>query len=157
MQLFSRRSADFQSVLYFIERFPTLKILIGDNVDSVYNQFVAYQLLPESTFPKEERIVHIWHTLNGLKNASGPQFNLLFHVAKFIMVLPHSNAAEEIIFSTVAKNKTKFRASLSNEITIPSILTCKSDFFNHTDYFKYVPDKKTPVAAKKATVQYNKK
>ena len=161
LQIQNRRSADFQSVLYFIERFPTLKILIGDNVDNIYDQFVAYQLLPDSTFPKEERIErrknHIWHTLNGVKNASGSQFNLLFDVAKFIMVLPHSNAAEERIFSTVAKNKTKFRASLSNEITIPSILTCKSNFFNHTDCFKYVLDKKTLVAAKKATVQYNKK
>ena len=118
LQIQNRRTADFQSVLYFIERFPTLKILIGDNLDSVYDQFVAYQLLPDSTFPKEERIDHIWHTLNGLKNASGPQFHLLFHVAKFIMVLPDSNAAEERIFSTVTKNKTKFRASLSNEIFI---------------------------------------
>ena len=114
LQIQNRKSADFHSVLYFIERFPKLKTIIGDNVGSVYDQFVAYQLLPDSTFLKEERIDHIWHTLNGLKNASGPLFNLLFHVAKFTMVLPHSNAAEERIFSTVAKNKTKFRASLSN-------------------------------------------
>ena len=49
----------------------------------------------------------------------------LFQVTKLILVLPHSNAGEERVFSMVRKNKTTFRSSLSMEGTLSSILTVK--------------------------------
>ena len=47
----------------------------------------------------------------------------LFKVAKPILVLPHSNAGEERVFSMVRKNKTTFRSSLSMVGSLSSILT----------------------------------
>ena len=46
-----------------------------------------------------------------------PQFGLLFTVVQHILVLPHSNAEEESIFSQVHKNKIDFWGCFSNEVT----------------------------------------
>ena len=41
------------------------------------------------------------------------KFHRLIQVAKVVLVIPHSNAAKERVFSMVRKNKTPFRSSLS--------------------------------------------
>ena len=40
------------------------------------------------------------------------RFGRLSRIAKLILVIPHSNASEERVFSVVKKNKTPFRLSL---------------------------------------------
>ena len=40
------------------------------------------------------------------------QFDLLLKVSKLVLVVAHSNASEERVFSMVKKNKTPFRASM---------------------------------------------
>ena len=68
-----------------------------------------------------------------MKDVSGKAvIGLLAKVAKLVLVLPHSNADEECVFSLVRKNKTSFRANLSLETTLPSILQCKVNTFSHT-------------------------
>ena len=52
------------------------------------------------------------------------QFDFLFKVAKLVLVLPHSNALEERVFSMVKNNKTPFIASMGFN-TLGSILTVK--------------------------------
>ena len=47
----------------------------------------------------------------------------LSRIAMLILVLPHSNAEEERVFSMVRKNKTAFRANLDPKGTLSSILT----------------------------------
>ena len=68
----------------------------------------------------------IWGYLSTMKAADGEfLFKRLFKVAKLILVLPHSNAGKERVFSMVRKNKTPFRSSLSMDGTLSSILTVK--------------------------------
>uniref|UniRef100_H3AWC3 Uncharacterized protein n=1 Tax=Latimeria chalumnae TaxID=7897 RepID=H3AWC3_LATCH len=111
----NREVADFDSLVYFVERFSTLKAKLDGKMDQT-----AYKLLPDSVV-ENDRIDKIWSQLGSVKQEDGARkFDLLFKIAKHILVLPHSNA-EERIFSTVRKNKTTFGASLSNETTLPSI------------------------------------
>ena len=94
----------------------------------------------------------MWCSLNDLKQKDGvARFDLLFEVAKHILVLPHSNAGEERVFS----NKTKFRASLSNKTTLPSILACKTNFFGETPCHAFVPSKEFLRKTKTAASAYN--
>ena len=51
---------------------------------------------------------------SALKRKDGEKkFDLLCQVVAHILILPHSDADEERIFSTVRKNKTTFRPNLS--------------------------------------------
>ena len=65
------------------------------------------------------------------------RFDILFKVVKLALVLPHSNASEERVFSIVRKNKTKFRASMGFN-TLGSTLTVK---LANPDATKFKPDK----------------
>ena len=59
------------------------------------------------------------HTENALL------FPRLWKVVRLILTIPHSNAEEERVFSTVRKNKTCFRPRLDPEETLASIVTVK--------------------------------
>ena len=156
LQMANRETANFESILYFVERFPTLKAKLVDKMDKLYDQFTTYQLLPDSMVDSQQRVDKTWFSLGQLKQEDGiAKFDLLFEVAKHILVLPHSNAEEERVFSTVSKNKTKFRASLSNKTTLPSILTCKTNFFCKTPCHAFVPSKMILQKAKSAASAYN--
>ena len=153
LQVENRETASFDSIIYFVERFPILKAKLIGKMDMLYDQFTSYQLLPNSVVNNQHQFDQTWCNLNQLRQKDGvARFDLLFEVAKHILVLPHSNAEEERIFSTVSKNKTKFRATLSNKTTLPSILTCKTNFFRETPCYAFVPSlaliQKAKVAAK---------
>ena len=50
----------------------------------------------------------VWHHLSSLKAPDGNlRFNQLCKIAKLVLVLPHSNAQEERIFSTDLGQKKK--------------------------------------------------
>ena len=69
-----------------------------------------------------------------------------------MLVLPHSNALEEIMFSMVKKKKT-FRASIDFN-TLGSILTVK---LANPNAAKFKTDKTLLRSVKSATWEYNKK
>ena len=50
------------------------------------------------------------------------EFERLAAVAKLVLVLPHSNADAERVFSVVGLNKTKTRYSLALDGTLSSIM-----------------------------------
>ena len=96
-------------MVYFVEHFSILKSKLAGKMDDLW-------LLDNSllTVDLEERIDKVWSAIGMLEQADGAKkFNLLFEVVKYIIVLPHSNAEDERIFSTVKKNKTTFRPNLS--------------------------------------------
>ena len=105
-----------------------------------YEELIAeyhdLQLLEEIGIPSSEMkiikpakdILHdcMWHYLSTLKDWIGcPRFPRLTKVAKLILVIPHSNAEEERVFSLVRKNKTCFRPNLDLDESLASIITCK--------------------------------
>eukprot|EP00111_Clytia_hemisphaerica_P021641 TCONS_00063648-protein len=91
-----------------------------------------------------------------MKNPDGTdRFAKLFEVAKLILVIPHSNAAEECIFSQVKKNKTAFRSSLNLDESLAGIITAKLVIAD-----KNIPkmdfDDELLKLAKTATMKYNR-
>uniref|UniRef100_H3B5F2 Uncharacterized protein n=1 Tax=Latimeria chalumnae TaxID=7897 RepID=H3B5F2_LATCH len=95
---FENKVADFDSLVYFVERFPTLKAKLDGKMDQLYDQWTAYKLLPDSIV-ENDRIDNIWSQLGSMKQQDGARkFDLLFEIVKHILVLPHSNAEEERIF-----------------------------------------------------------
>ena len=105
----------FESVEFFIDRFPALKT----NKDVVQLEFLRYQveLLPVCVLSCERADV-AWHH----------KFKELGAVVKGILVIPHSNADSERVFSCMRKNKTEFRPTLS-ESTLESQLVEKMSMF----------------------------
>ena len=134
------------------------------------DQFLQYQLLDHNDVPEiiwnaakvieqDERSYYrmdtIWDYLRTARSADGTlAFDKLAKVALLVLVLPHSNAEEERVFSLVTKNKTKFRPSLKLDGTLSSILTIK--LANSDPCHKYEPPQQILDTAKKATVKYNK-
>ena len=89
----------FEYVEFFIDRF--------DN-DFVQLEFLRYQveLLPECVLSCEHADV-AWHHISQLRyNNSKHKFKELAAVVKGILVIPHSTADSEILFSCVRKNRT---------------------------------------------------
>ena len=138
-------------------------------VDALLEEFIAYQLLEDKEIPEEvwseaalteegeSAIVHhrsdvIWNYLSKLCDVhQALRYERLGKIAKLILILPHSNAEEERVFSMIRKNKTAFRASLDPKGTLSSILTIKLAHEPTADFPKAVLKQ-----AKSATWQYNK-
>ena len=97
----------------------------------------------------------IWDYLSTMRSPDGNfAFDKLAKVALLVLVLPHSNAEEERVFSLITKNKTKFRPSLKLDGTLSSILTIKLS--NTNPCHKYELPQKVLDTAKKATMECNK-
>lgn len=149
-------------------------------MDHLQEEFIEYQLLEDTdipddiwkealTFVKEtngqeeqfHRMDTIWGYLSQCKRADGSlKYPILAKVAhcQAVLILPHSNASEERIFSMVTKNKTNFRPSLKLDGTLSSILKVK---LAHPEIQElchdFQPSKDLLKTAKKSTWEYNKK
>lgn len=71
-----------------------------------------------------------------------------------VLVIPHSNAFEERVFSMICKNKTLFHPSLLLDGTLSSIITVKLGLDDPCE--KCEPGKELLAKAKKSTWEYNK-
>ena len=114
----------------------------------------------ESALVAEEESQHyrmdtVWTHLSTLKSADCMlRFPKLSKVAQLVLILPHSNAQEERVFSMVTKNKTVFRPNLKHDGTLSSILTVK--LANSEPCLHYEPPSTVIETAKKATMNYNR-
>ena len=140
------------------------------DLNKLEEEFLDYQLLEHTEIPEyvwdsavimdeesqqHHRIDSIWAYLSTMKNPDGVQrFPMLAKVAQLVLVLPHSNAQEERVFSMVTKNKTVFRPNLKLDGALSSILTLK--LANPEPCNKYEPPKSVIETAKKATTEYNR-
>ena len=146
-------------------------------MDRLQEEFIQYQLSEDKDIPDDiwlEALVHIketdghdeqfhrmdtiWGYLSKCKRADGSlQYSLLSKVAQAVLVLPHSNATEERIFSMVTKNKTNFRPSLKLDGTLSSILKVKlAHPETQESCYDFKPSKDLLKTAKKSTWVYNK-
>ena len=97
----------------------------------------------------------IWNHLSKVRDSvQALRFNQLGRIAKLVLLLSHSNAEEERVFSMIRKNKTAFRASLDPKGTFSNIATIKLAHSHPTEDFN--PPKKLLKQAKSATWEYNK-
>ena len=97
----------------------------------------------------------IWNLLASIKSADGcrPRFSNLAKMAKLALVLPHSNAGEERLFSLVRLNKTSYKSAVSLDGTLSSIVTVKNHPSDSST--KFDPPKELLEKSNKATKQYN--
>ena len=101
------------------------------------------------------RMDTIWAHLTSMYSPDGmPRFSKLGNIAKLVLVLPHSNAEEERLFSMARKNKTAFRPNIKLDGTLSSILTVK--LANSKPCHKFEPAKSVLDLAKRATMEYNR-
>ena len=88
--------------------------------------------------------------LQSMKNPIGnnKMFQILFEVAQIVLLIPHSNAAIECLFSCKQQDKT-----------LSSILAVKFDHPHAISAlcYEFQSDKELLGTAKKAVVNYNKK
>ena len=87
-----------------------------------------------------------WHLSNMLVHGTSTgRYRNLSKVAEVVLVLPHSNAGKERLFSTVhvRKNKTEARASLKLNGTLSNLLAMKCQYPEATvPRLKWKPDKR---------------
>ena len=119
-----RQEVKFEYDEFFIDRFPALKA----DKDVVQLEFLRYQveLLPECELSSEREDV-AWRHISQLRYSNG-KHKELGAIVKGILVIPHSNADSERVFSCVRKNRTEFRPPLS-ESTLESLLVEKNSMF----------------------------
>ena len=126
-----RVEKSFESVMHFTTKFP---ILLGkegnhsEQLDKLELEFAAYQAepLPEDISTGSKIDVQ-WQGISQLKDCEGiNRFGVLSRVVKGILVISHSNASCERLFSMVGKNMTENRPNLSNT-ALESLLIQKVD------------------------------
>ena len=173
-----RLDATWHHVQYFLGRFSSVKSLEFVNVDTLYEEFVNYQTLSESKLEEgfekakvTDGIVHekdvfhyrmdvVWWCLANLNTpgTSVKRFHNLAKTAEIVLVIPHSNAEQERLFSIVRKNKSDPRSKLALGVLLSSILTVKSHYpESATPCYKFKPDAELLKNAKHAATNYNKK
>ena len=133
-------------------------------------EFTEYQLLEDEDIPQDVwekatvvenegntyyRMDTVWHHVSTMRAPDSTlRFARLSQVVMLILVIPHSNAEEERVFSMVRKNKTAFRPSLDPKGTLSSILTIK--LANTQPAHRYEPSQQVLKNAKSSTWEYNK-
>ena len=158
-----RRDRGFDSVLYFVERFPCLQ-RSNEAVDVLQTQFETYQITPfhssvyrgDTDSDKDIRIDSIWVKIGEMTDADGTrQFKELSEVMLAILSLFHANADCERIFNLIRGMKTE----LHDQLLIPTlnnmlVQKCYNQARN-IDCFDFSPDVATLRACKAATNNYN--
>ena len=174
VDFFQRENASIEDEEFFLRNYPTVLPTTARETYLLQEEFVEYQLLSNEDIPKkvwdeaqiklsneenEEkssssfRMDVIWGYLSSLKLGNGRHnFSGIKDVAKTVLILPHSNASEERVFSLIRKNKTAFWPSLQVDGTLASVLTIK--MANKESSFE--PPADLLSSAKKATWNYNK-
>ena len=169
-----RMQASFESVEYFVKIYKDILHFDPAKFDSLYDEFVAYQLLQDSDFPEKVindttfvskdsggnkvtrlRMDIIWGNLSEDKDSCGiKRFPKLSSAALLVLTLLHSNADEEHVFSLIKKNKTEFRGSLDLNRTLSSIITVKMNLDGESHQFR--PSASLIKKSKSSTGEYNR-
>jgi hAT family C-terminal dimerisation region len=161
----NRLTATFDSVEFFVKKFPKVLDFSENDMDLLLEQFREYQLMEDLNDEVISKVTVVEKFPDGSKRefvrmdmvwglCIRQKLPLLFKVALVVFLLPHSNAEEERVFSMVRKNKTDFRASLQSDGTLSSILTVKLN--NKEAAHKFEPSKDLVEKSKKVTWEYNK-
>lgn len=144
INILQRNEAVWQNVEYFYDRFDAIFHEIP--VDALFEEFCDYRSLTDSDI-----VVDAWQAANVVDaiesgaevfhyrvdilqwyighmkqpGSSGKRFEHLTRIAEAVLVIPHSNAEEEGLFSIVRKNKTDSRSCLGLDGTLSNILAMR--------------------------------
>ena len=171
----SRIDSKWESVEFFINRLKAIFQQLP--VDKLYDKFCDYPTVPDECFRddvlKEAKVIDreedgevlfpyrvdvLWWYIAQLviPGTTAKRFKHLPKVAGLVLVLPHSNAGEERLFSIVRKNKTESRALMKLEGTLSSLLAMKLQYPEQTvPCHMWSPTKELLDSSKKAATAYN--
>ena len=132
----NRLKHPFDVVTELIGLFPNLYSKFEDVklLDKLEEEFLVYQGLSKSDIPS-----HVWDNAAVRESKESITYfrmdvvwaylrkplPLLSGIMLPILTIPHSNAAEERVFSMIKKNKTEFRANLEMDKSLDSIMVIK--------------------------------
>ena len=122
----NRADAKFSSVEYFVNRFPCL--LKGDEgeKDDLELEFVKYQVDAQISHLLPASIDRMWSEISHMIDAATGRgkYTNLSRVMLGLLVIAHSNAQSERVFSLVRKNRTEYRPTLTDK-TLEAMLIHK--------------------------------
>ncbi|XP_072173823.1 uncharacterized protein [Diadema setosum] len=114
----AKRAISLSQWMFFVEKFP--ECMSAEEKEAVEEELCNFQAdrLTEDILQPDVRIDEVWHSISKLTSlADGkPKYPSLCKIAELVIVMYHSNADCERIFSIVNKNKTEFRSSLSTRM-----------------------------------------
>ncbi|KYN14529.1 hypothetical protein ALC57_13270 [Trachymyrmex cornetzi] len=125
-------SGNIMSIAEFVILYPSLDIdveLVNIEWQNLYHKF------PYNVY-QSYNLMQFWNMVDKSINLSDrkPMFENLMALVKYVLILPHSSAAAERIFSQLNLVKNKLRNKL-NILTIASALTIKDALkYNEIDY-----------------------
>ena len=172
----NRLNSSWENVHFFLEKFKSLSSLDGIDHSGIYDEFMDYQTLPDESFHKnaweEAKVIEghdgngdemyhykidiLWWHLNqtDIPGSKSKQFKLLPKIAEIVLVLPHSNAEAERLFSIVRKNMTDNHSCLKLDGSRSGILAMKSHYpESRIPCHKWVPEEDIMKAAKNCNSQ----
>ena len=116
-----------EDLRFFLKKFSTL-LPAGCTEYQLLEEFAVFQCSEDVKVPEDKtRYDEVWSMIGEVRDESGQQpFKNLAKVMKGILVIPHSSAHCERVFSTVRKNRTDQCASLSDD-TLEALLVLKSN------------------------------
>ena len=98
------------------------------NADAVLKEWHEYQSLPDGQLPECKSLEEFWSTMGRLPAPAGEmgahRFGSLANFCKLLLVLPHSTADPERLFSMIGKIDTAQRSSLLPS-TVRDVLSVK--------------------------------
>ncbi|XP_069080247.1 uncharacterized protein [Pleurodeles waltl] len=140
---FEKHKYGFESVLFMVERFNTYLKFTKKDLACLEQEFVTYQVIEFADVPAKTwedaaiqvncasgddavyRIDVIWFHLERdfiFRSTHRSKFFLLSKIARLLFTLPHSNADEERVFSSIMNNKTKSHSVTCDDKTSMSML-----------------------------------
>jgi hypothetical protein len=140
-------------------------------MDILEEEFLVYQTMSETDIP-----AHIWeesavtekqdldsdevltyHRMDMIWGYLRDKLPNLSKVALSVLTVPHSNAAEELVFSLIRKNKTDFRSNLDLETSLSCIMTIKMNKpASLLPCHRFKPSKELLKKCKAACREYNR-
>lgn len=146
-----RKKMTYSSVEFIAAKFPHV---LSDNEKTKLDiEFSLYQFENFEEFDLvNDSADTVWHEISHITDANGAKkYIALPKLILALLLVPHSNATSERVFSLVRKNQTDFRPTLGTE-TLTSLLIEKQKHFNSsTKCYEHKFSNEVLKAAKKST------
>ena len=132
VDVLQRDKAEWNQVEFFIEKYSNRTFLQNIDNDLLFDEFVDYQSMYDDdisadAWSDEADIIVLMSWRHYIAKIILPgTCSKISQVASLVLVLPHSNAGLEQLFSVVRKSKTDMRSSLKLNRTLSSILTTET-------------------------------
>ena len=135
LNFFKRNTISFDCLTEILALFPNcFDSYINDphKLDELQEEYLIYQSMEESEIPKDVWDVAavcsdkakkiVYHRMDMIWVYLRPKLLQVTNTALFLLTIPHSNAAEEKVFSMIDKNNTKFRSTLDLAMSLNVIM-----------------------------------